>query len=348
MRFAIIAAIVAGTSLAAHAATCTITAAAVPVASQTLIGVPGSLVGVQLPVTIDEAAGTFVVDFTGIAPAEFSLSGVSSDLVLARSGVVSGTIDAAGNVVLPNMFVGFTTEFTPEPLGAPATLTSGLQAVSLTGVDYPTEGKALDFVTGTLKLAGQGIITNAPVVGQVTTGLEAACTLSPIPSQDALPKGNTLKANGAIKPGTSDGSDVVGDTLTLKATVKLGATPLDPTQDVLVQVAVAGETALLLRVPAGALAGGKKLVASDDGGSTIHVVTGRRSVSNRNAPVSGTLSVAVSKKKLTLKLTHTGGDLSALTGATSGTQATVAIGVGPITVRDDVTIKPGKKKTALK
>jgi hypothetical protein len=63
--------------------------------------------------------------------------------------------------------------------------------------------------------------------------------------------------------------------------------------------------------------------------------------------VSGKLSVAVSKKKLTLKLTHTGGDLSAVTGATSGA-ATVAVGVGPITARDDVTIKPGKKKTALK
>jgi hypothetical protein len=299
-------------------------------------------------VTIDEAAGTFDVDFTGIAPAEFSLSGVSNNLELARAGAVAGTIDAAGNVVLPNMFVGFTTEFTPEPLGAPATLTTGLQAVTLTGSDYPTEGKALDFVTGTLKLAGQGIITNAPVVGQVTTGFEVACTLSPIPSADALPKGNTLIGKGTIKPGVSDGTDVVGDTLTLKATVKLGATPLDPKQDVLVQVALAGETALLLRAPAGTLTGGRKLVASDDGGSTIHVVTGRKSASNRNAPVSGTLSVAVSKKKLTLKLVHTGGDLSKLTGATSGTKATVAVGVGPITVRDEVTIKPGKKKTTLK
>jgi hypothetical protein len=110
-------------------------------------------------------------------------------------------------------------------------------------------------------------------------------------------------------------------------------------------VAVAGETALLVWVPAGGLTGGKKLVVSDDGGSSIHVVTGRKSVGNNDAPVSGKLSVAVSKKKLTLKLTHTGGDLSALTGATS---ATVAVGVGPITVRDDVTVKPGKKKTTLK
>jgi hypothetical protein len=339
---------VAGTALAAHAATCTITAAAVPVASQTLIGVPGSLVGVQLPLTIDEAAGTFNVDFSSVAPAEFSLSGISSNITLDKAGAVSGTIDGAGNVVLPNMTVAFTTEVTPEAISAPATLTSGLQAVTLAGTDYPTEGKALDFVTGTLKVAGQAVLLNAPTVGQVTTGFELACTLAPVPSQDALPKGSSLVAHGTIKPGTSSGTDVVGDTVTLKATIKLGATPLDPTQDVLVQVALAGESILLIRAPAGALTGGKKLVATDDGGSTLHVVTGRKSVSNRNAPVSGTLSVAVSKKKLTLKLTHTGGDLSKVTGAAAGTPATVAVGIGAITARDDVTIKPGKKKTALK
>lgn len=348
MRFAIIAAFMAGTALAAHAATCTITAAAVPVASQELLGVPGSLVGVQLPVTIDEAAGTFTVDFSSVPPAEFSLIGISSNLTLDKAGVVSGTLDAAGNVVLSNMIVAFTTEVTPAPISSPATLTSGLQAVTLTGTDYPTEGKALDFVTGTLKVAGQAVLLNAPTVGQVTTGCELACTLAPVPSKDALPKGSSLVAHGTIKPGTSSGTDVVGDTIALKATIKLGATPLDPTQDVLVQVALAGESILLIRAPAGALTGGKKLVATDDGGSTLHVVTGRKSVSNRNAPVSGTLSVAVSKKKLTLKLTHTGADLSKVTGAAPGTPATVAVGVGAITVRDEVTIKPGKKKTALK
>jgi hypothetical protein len=347
MRFVIIAAFVAGSALAAHAATCTITAAAVPVASTNLTGVPSSLVGVQLPVTIDEAAGTLNIDFSGVAPAEFSLSGVSSNITLASAGIVSGTIDGTGNIVLPNMTVAFTTEVTPEAIISPATLTSGLQAVTLAGTDYPTEGKALDFVTGTLKIGGQAVLLNAPIIGTTTTGLELACTLAPVPSQAALPAGSSLVAKGTIKPGKSSGSDVVGDTLTLKAAIKLGATPLDPTQDVLVQVAATGETALLLRVPAGGLTGGKKLVASDEGGSTIHVVTGRKSVGNNDAPVSGKLSVAVSKKKLTLKLTHTGGDLSTLTGATSGA-ATVAVGVGPITVRDDVTIKPGKKKTALK
>jgi hypothetical protein len=134
----------------------------------------------------------------------------------------------------------------------------------------------------------------------------------------------------------------------LKAKAKLGATPLDPAQDVLVRVAVAGESALLLRVPAGTLAAGKKRVASDEDGSVIRVVTGRRSVGDQSAPTSGTLSVAVSKKKLRIKLVHTGGDLSAVTGATSGTTAAVTVAMGPLTATDEVTIEPGKKKTALK
>ena len=50
------------------------------------------------------------------------------------------------------MTVAFTTEVTPEAISALVTrLTSGLQAVTLAGTDCPTEGKALDFVTGTLK-----------------------------------------------------------------------------------------------------------------------------------------------------------------------------------------------------
>jgi hypothetical protein len=45
---------------------------------------------------------------------------------------------------------------------------------------------------------------------------------------------------------------------------------------------------------------------------------------------------------------HTGGDLSAVTGAASGATARVSVAMGPLTVTDEVTIKPGKKKTALK
>jgi hypothetical protein len=83
------------------------------VASTGLLGVASSLVGVQLPVTIDESAGTLNIDFTGVAPAEFSLSG---SRVTSRwpSGRRAGTIDGAGNIVLPNMLVAFTTEVTPK------------------------------------------------------------------------------------------------------------------------------------------------------------------------------------------------------------------------------------------
>jgi hypothetical protein len=344
MRITKITALAASTLLAAapaaRAATCTITAAQVRVASHGLSGVAADLVGKALPTTIDEASGAFVVDCSGVAPTDFSLQGLSSNIALGNAGVVSGTIDRGGNVVLPNVAVGLTTGLAGvgDP-GAAATLTSGLQAVALADVDLPSQGKPLDFVTGTLKIGGQA----------TATGFELACTLVPVPAQAGLPKANTLGAHGHVKRGASDDGSVVGDTLALKATVKRGATtPLDPAQDVLVRLAIAGESVLLLRVPAGTLAEGRKRVASDDDGSIIRVVTGRKSVGDRSASVSGRLTVTVSKKKLALKLVHTGGDLSAVTGATSETKATISVAMGPLTVTDEVTIEPGKKKTSLK
>jgi hypothetical protein len=343
MRITILSVLLAASMLAAvgaaQATTCTIIAAQVRVASHGLSGVAAGLVDETLPTTIDESTGRFAIDFSGVAPVDVSLQGISSNVTLGQAGIVSGTIDGGGNVVLPNTVVALNTQVPGVgDVSAPATLASGLQAVNVTGVDYPTEGKPLDFVTGTLKLAGQA----------ATTGFELACTLAPVPSQQALPKRNALVAHGSVKAGSSDDGSVVGDTLTLKARAQLGATPLDPTQDVLVRVTVAGDSALLLRVPAGTLAGGRKRVASDDDGSVIRVVTGRKSVGDRSAPVSGTLAVTVSKRKLGLKLVHTGGDLSALTGAASGGVAMVSVAMGPLTVMDEVTIKPGKKKTSLK
>src|SRR6185503_703389 len=106
---------------------------------------------------------------------------------------------------------------------------------------------------------------------------ELACTLAPIPSQDALPSANVMTARGTVKLAGADAGGVAGDTLTLKATVKPGDTPFDPTQDVFVRVTLADTNLLLLRAPAGALTGsGKKLSASDDGGSTLHLIAGRK------------------------------------------------------------------------
>ena len=352
MRVATIATVVACvlvTGTRARGATCTITDGAVPVASQGLTGRLTSLVGVGLPVTIDEASGGFAIDFSGVAPAEFSLSGISSSLLLGEAGAVSGTIDGAGNVVLPAVSVRFTTTVIEGVLGAPATLTSGIAAVTLAGVDYPTEGSPLDFATGALRVAGQAVLLNAPIVGQVTTGFELDCTLAPVPSQDALPRGNVVTARGTVKPGAADADPVEGDTLKLKATVKPGATPFDPTQDVFVRVALAGTNLMLLRAPAGALTGsGKKLVVSNDDGSALHLITGRKMAGNTPAAVSGSLVVVRAKKKITLKLTHTGADLAALASAGAGSTATVTIGMGSLAASDSVTIKPGKKKTALK
>src|SRR6187549_3287486 len=100
MRFTIVPVVLAASALAAapaaHAATCTITAAQVRVASQGLSGVAGELVDQTLPMTIDEAAGTFVIDFGGLAPATLSLQGIASSIALGTAGMVAGTIDGGG------------------------------------------------------------------------------------------------------------------------------------------------------------------------------------------------------------------------------------------------------------
>jgi hypothetical protein len=51
-----------------------------------------------------------------------------------------------------------------------------------------------------------------------------------------------------------------------------------------------------------------------------------------------------SKKGQALTLKESGLDLAALTAG----EATVTIGVGPLAASDQVTVKPGAKKTALK
>jgi hypothetical protein len=334
----------------AHAltATCTVTDASVPVASQDLVGKPENLVGVAIPVELDETSGTFAMDFSAVPDAPFTLIGTDSTLRLAETGKVTGSIDRAGNVVVPAVQVNFTTVVTPIPISAPVVLTTGLAAVTLQARDFPTEGSPLDFTTGTLRVAGQAVLLDAPIVGQVTTGLSLACTLAPIPSRDALPAGPSLTARGTSKSGTTTGA-VTGDTLTLKAKIKNGKTPLDPSQDLLVRVGLADTDLLLLWAPAGTLAKkGKKLSASDTDGSTLHLLRGRKQDGDASATVSGSLVLVQSKKGLALTLKESGVDSSALASAPAGTTATVTVGIGSLAASDDVTVKAGAKKTVLK
>jgi hypothetical protein len=340
--------IVASWSATAAAGTCTVTQARVLVKDAGFERPLPEMVGFALPVDVVESTGAFQVDFSAMPDGTFSISGVSNAIQVAQAGAVTGAIDATGNVSLPVIPINFTTALLPGVvLTAPEFLTTGIAAVTLAGSDYATIGTPLDFSTGVLHIEGQGLVTNAPVVGTATSGFAMVCTLSPIPAQANLPAGPTMKAHGTGKPGKpGDAGTVVGDNLLVKAKLKNGATALDPTQDVFVRIAVGDTEVVLVRAPAGSLTQkGKKFSGSDSDGSVIHLVTGRKLDGSTLADVSGSLVLAQSKKGIGLTLKQSGSDLSPLSTATS---ATVTISLGPQTASDAVTVKPGAKKTVLK
>jgi hypothetical protein len=229
-------------------------------------------------------------------------------------------------------------------------LTTGLAAVTKSGNDYTTEGAPLDFATGSLRLEGQGVVTNAPVVGTSTSGFSVTCTLAPIPASANLPKAATVTAHGTGKPGkSSDPAVVVGDTLTLKAKIKNGAAPLDATGDIFVRVGLAGTDVFLVRVVGGSLqAKGKKLSVSDEDGSKLHLVTGRKMVGNVRADLAGSLVLVQGKKSSTLTLKQTGSDLSPLASAAPGSSVTITVGIGAASPSDGARVKSTAKKIVLK
>jgi len=330
-----------------HAATCTVTAMRLLVSSSGFnVPLGGPVIGHAIPVEVSEGAGTFQMDFSGMPGAGFEISGVANTISF-DPGAVSGTIDAAGNVSLPPMPVHFTTDLAPgADLGSQELLTTTLAAVTLSGQDYATEGTALDFSTGAIQLTGQGVVNNAPVVGTSTTGVAITCTLAPIPAQDQLPKASTTVARGVGKPGKPVSGQVVGDSLTLKAKIKTGGVPIDPTKDVFVRIRVASDDVLLIRVPAGGLAQkGKKFSASDTDESAIHIITGRKKDGDTLADVTSSLKVVTGKKSVALLLKESGLDLSPLA---NGAAATATIAIGGVQASDDVTVKASTKKIVLK
>jgi hypothetical protein len=262
-------------------------------------------------------------------------------------------------VTIPDVPLGFVTNATnpPTTVGTVAALTTGMTSVSVSGRDWITAGAALDFQTGTLRLAGHGIVPDAPLAGMpVTTGLSLTCTLDPIPTQANLPPGPTLgKSSGRGKFGKpkKDGS-LVGDRLTLTATFESDTPPDLTALDLFVRIPGEIETpptgnpvdhTVLVRVPAGSFQRkGKKLVASDKDGSVVRLESGRKRTSNESAPVSGIVVAKETKHGLVIKLTQTGADLSrVLTGASE-----VLVVVGQLSARDVTRVSASKKGIAIK
>lgn len=341
----------------AEAVVCTVSDARVLVRNFDLEAALPSLVGYAIPVEIAETSGNFRLDCTDFPTINFSLVGVDSDFDLPPQGF-DGTLDAAGNVVVPDVPLGFVTNATmpPTAVGAVAALTTGITALTVSGRDYVAEGAALDFQTGQLTLAGHGIVLDAPLAGMpVTTGFSVTCTLDQIPTRANLPPGPSLpKATGRgklAKP-TTDGT-VVGDRLTLRTTF----VPADVALDVAAEdlfFRIPGETdagppvvdhAVLIRVPAGTLtARGKKLVASDEDGSKIRLVKGRKRDGNAAAALAGSVIVKPTKRGLAITVKQVGADLGRLrTGASE-----VLVGVGELSASDATTVTDGRRAVVIK
>jgi len=350
MRARALQAVVLGLGLAgaraAVAGTCTISDLEVIVPSLDLAGTP-AVAGLALPATVDEATGTFSLDLTDFPNSHFEI--VVDNQLDFEPKVYTGTIDAAGNVFLPAVQMNLITVFgggstvtvTPD-------VTTGIETVKVTGTVYATQGRALDFSTGTLTLEGEAFLVGPPgSPGDLATGLHLVCTLSPIPDATKLPKGPVLThASGKAKFAKPGGTGVVGDTLTKLALVFTpGAAAGDPGQGIFIELRDGAGTSVLL-VQAKAPLQGKKaaLVDKDVNGSTIGVVTGRRTNGADAAPLSGKLSVKQTKKALVIALREGGLDLSTLAAG----PAVVTVQVGTVAASFGLTVQKTAKGLTLK
>lgn len=304
-------------------------------------------------VSVDASTGAFTFDRTGwpnhyvfVAVPGGDPNTTEDDIHAALTlpqDTVTGTIDAAGNITLPDFTFTTATDYChPDEcsLDATATLTTGFAYALLSGQSYATRGVPLDFQTGSFQLQGAVPWPDAPGGGSVT-GLLIACTLAPIPT--GLPAAPTLTAHkGQIKMGPPlpsqvppDGK-VVGDAFTLKAVVKKGAAPIDPHSDVWLDLSDAmGHEVALFYVGKDSLQGkGKTVSATDTDGSVIHMIAGRKSNANVSATLGGHVVIKATKKTVAVTFTETGIDFTGL-----GTSAQVTLQLGsqaltaPITIR---------------
>ena len=246
---------------------------------------------------------------------------------------------------VPDVAVSFTVLLgTDVPVDGTALLSTGIGAETLSDKDFVVEGSALDFTTGSLRLAGQRVILDAPLSGglPVLAGLSIACQLDQIPAAASLPVGPTL--TGVAAKGrfgkTKDPGVVPGDTLGVKAMLRPGSTPPDPSgADVFVRVSSAGGEFMLTRARSGALvAKGKTLKAVDTDGTTLHLLEGQKRAGAAGAAMSGKLTITTRKKGLAIQFTQAGLDLCGFP-----TGAALTIQIGSTTASALLTVHPRGK-----
>jgi hypothetical protein len=352
-------ALVAGTAwtsiAGATTGTCTVTSAAPHVRA----GGPGNLDlpsvnlppgGVPLAIQFDESAGTFSLSRDvwyntfgpngAIGPTGFG----PNDALIMAPGTVDGTIDAAGNITLPNFDFSFSTDFCPPPDNVyplQSNLDTGLQFVTIGVTPVQLVGTALDFSTGVVTLFGGGLIPNACGGGPIVSGMTLTCTLSPIPAQANLPAAPAItKLAGVAKigkplPSTPPTKPDKGDVLTLAGTLTPGAAKADATVPIFIDIAGATGDVVVLEVPAGKLTSkGKGFQVKDTDGTAIMVLTGHKASGAVSSAPGGTIQFTPAKKSLKLHLKVQGLDLSGLTGS-----ATATVALGPYTLAHPLTVK---------
>jgi hypothetical protein len=323
----------------AHAATCTVSELQVLVRSVDLFGTV-AVAGLELPATIDEAAGTFGLDLSGFPNTHFDI--VVDNQLDFEPRTYGGTIDAAGNVFLPSVQMNLVTVFGGGGLVvATPDLSTGIASVVVTGRDFATQGTALDFTTGLLVLEGHVPIAAAPgAPGALTVGARLACRLSPIPDRARLPRAGVLTRATGRATLASD-----GDRLELVAKLAAGAMPLDFARGLFVRLRDANQQDVML-MRADVTPSGRKTTVTDDteDGNTIRVVGGRRLSGSTLAALGGKVVVKQGKKGLTATISERGLDLAKLAAG----NATVTVGVGALTASDTVTVRRTSRKLTFK
>jgi hypothetical protein len=179
---------------------------------------------------------------------------------------VTGTIERDGTIALPSFPMDSATDFegpcpcTNLPLVGMG-LTTGSHAGAVPEGGDSTRGAPLDFATGSVTLAGTGVIGTAPgASGSLINDVVMTCTLDSVPNQANLPESPAFtKIVGKAQVGTD------ADKLVLKTTIGKSTMPLAfaTGQQMLVNLVVAGTPVVQMRI-ASFTAKGKKLTAVRD------------------------------------------------------------------------------------
>lgn len=275
-------------------------------------------------VDIDETSGTFTFmrqawfDEFGAEGFTFGTTGGTSTALRMEATSITGRIDGAGNLVLPEFdFTFFTSAGGGVGHESILTMSTGFTSVLLAGAPVVRSGTPLDFSTGVVTITGTRLLPDPPLLGRATvTGLRIGCRLSPIPSAEALPAGLTVKkivGKAKVDDSFEDGDD--GDTLTLKAKLAPGANPpaLDGSTDVFVRIRQGDTTHVLLGVvAANQTVKGKKVVVDDQDGTLISVVEGRKETASGASMTGGKLTFKAGKKAINVSGKVHGLDLEPL------------------------------------